>query len=299
MSVEGKVVLVTGGARGMGREYVRAFLQEGAKVIATDMSWSPSGASGDDFDFLTEIKDQPNVITDVMDITIPSHVTRVYKAAMERWGTIDVIINNAGTRQRDLYPPDGYITVLESEVGDWQKMFDTHVFGNLRVIKTFTQPMLEKKSGSIINVCSGMIQNQNGTSHEGAYQPAKAALYVMTMYLAHELKPYNIAANVILPGHTRTTGSDEQEVGRAAKRAAENPERAGFGPMRMRPDNPVPLALFLAEQDASGTTGEMIPAMQWNEQHELGGREVWTYEPDLEAARASGRLEGAGRRPQA
>jgi NAD(P)-dependent dehydrogenase (short-subunit alcohol dehydrogenase family) len=55
MSVEGKVVLITGGARGMGREMVRAFLKEGAKVVATDLSWVPTGVSNDDYDFAAEL----------------------------------------------------------------------------------------------------------------------------------------------------------------------------------------------------------------------------------------------------
>jgi NAD(P)-dependent dehydrogenase (short-subunit alcohol dehydrogenase family) len=284
MGVEGKVVLVTGAARGMGREYVRGLLKEGARVIATDVYWPPTGVSSDDIDFREELRDNPNVLTEVMDITIDSHVKRVYQVAMDRFGTVDVMINNAGMRQRDLYPPHGSVTILETEVGDWQRMFDTHVFGTLRVIKSFVQPMLEQRRGSIINVCSGQIANQTGVSREGAYQPAKAALATMTIYLAHELKPYNIAANVILPGHTRSTGSDEQEAARAEIRARLGDPRAGTPPRRVRPDNVVPLALFFAEQDASGTTGQMISALQWNQEHELGGYEVWGYEPDLAAA---------------
>src|SRR5438105_12126264 len=115
MSLAGKVVLVTGAARGMGREYVRGFLKEGARVVATDLSWAPSGFSSDDAPFLDEIRGNENVLTDVMDITIDSHVRRVYEAAMERFGTMDVIVNNAGMRQRDLYPPHGSKTTLETE----------------------------------------------------------------------------------------------------------------------------------------------------------------------------------------
>ena len=292
MAVEGKVVLITGAARGMGREYTRAFLKEGARVIATDLSWQPSGASSDDYDFLAELESASNVLTDVMDITLQAHIDRVFERAMGQFGTIDVIINNAGMRQRDIYPPHGSITILETEVNDWQRLFDTHVFGTLRVVKRFSQPMLAQRSGSIINICSGMIQNQTGTSREGAYQPAKAALAVMTLYLATELKPYNIAANVLLPGHTRTTGSDEQEVARREIRERLG-AASGYTPLRVRPDNAVPLALFLAEQDASGTTGQMINALAWNKEHELGGVEVWGYEPDVEAARAAGRLSAS------
>jgi NAD(P)-dependent dehydrogenase (short-subunit alcohol dehydrogenase family) len=288
MSVENKVVLVTGAARGMGREFTRGFLKEGANVVATDLSWQPTGASSDDYDFAAELDGNPRVLTDVMDITLQAHVDRVYERAIAQFGRIDVIVNNAGMRQRDIYPPHGSVTILETDVNDWQRMFDTHVFGTLRVVKRFTKPMLAQNRGSIINICSGMIQRQTGTSREGAYQPAKAALAVMTVYLATELKQYNIAANVLLPGHTRTSGSDEQEVARREIR--ERLGSGGYVPIRVRPDNAVPLALFLAEQDAGGTTGEMISALEWNKEHELGGVETWGYGPDLDAARAAGRL---------
>src|SRR5206468_4723355 len=143
--------------------------------------------------------DQPNALAEVMDITIDSHVKRVYSAAIERFGTIDVIVNNAGMRQRDLYPPHGSVTTLETELGDWQRMFDTHVFGTLRMIKAFVPVMVARQSGSIINIASSNLATQRGTSNEGSYQPAKAALAIMTVYLAAELKPYSIAANAILP----------------------------------------------------------------------------------------------------
>lgn len=284
MAVKDLVVLVTGGARGMGREYVRGFLKEGAKVIATDISWEPTGVSNDDYRFADEIKGDPNALAEAMDITIDSHVQRLFQAAMERFGTVDVIVNNAGTRQRNLFPPHGSVTTLETEVGDWQRMFDTHVFGNVRVIKRFTQPMIEKGRGSIINVSSSGYNGSRPDSKEMPYQAAKAALTTLTLYLAHELKAHNIAANVILPGHTRTTGSDEQEALRREIRARTTaPGAPVFRPMRVNPDHVVPLALFLAEQDASGVTGQVINALKWNEENGFGGIERWAFAQDLEA----------------
>ena len=285
MAVKDLVVLVTGAARGMGREYVRGFLHEGAKVIATDLSWAPTGVSSDDTAFLDAIQGNENVLAEVMDITIDSHVRRVYQAALHRFGTVDVIVNNAGLRQRDLYPPHGSVTTLETEVGDWQKMFDTHVFGTVRVLKQFTLPMLEKRRGSIINVSSSGYNASRPDSREMPYQAAKGALVTLTLYLAHELKPHNIAANVLLPGHTRSTGSDEQEVLRREIRArAATPGAPVVRSLRLNPDHVVPLALFLAAQDASGVTGHVIGALQWNEEHGFGGTDRWGYAPDLEAA---------------
>jgi NAD(P)-dependent dehydrogenase (short-subunit alcohol dehydrogenase family) len=285
MAVQDLVVLVTGAARGMGREYVRGFLHAGAQVIATDLSWAPTGVSNDDTAFLDELQGNEHVLTEVMDITIDSHVRRVYQTALDRFGTVDVIVNNAGLRQRDLYPPHGSVTTLETEVGDWQKMFDTHVFGTLRVIKQFTLPMLAKRHGSLINVSSGGYNASRPDSREMPYQAAKGALVTMTLYLAHELKPHNIAANVLLPGHTRSTGSDEQEVLRREIRArTAAPGTPVRRSRRLNPDHVVPLALFLAAQDASGVTGQILSALQWNEEHGFGGTDRWGYAPDLEAA---------------
>ncbi len=286
MSISGLVVLVTGAARGMGREYVRGFLEEGAKIIATDSSWSPTGVSNDDYRFLDEIKDEPNVLAEVMDITIDSHIKRVFEAAMARFGTVDVMINNAGLRARDLYPPIGNRPIVETELGDWWRMFDTHVFGTFRVVKTFVQPMIAQRRGSIINVCSG---GGNGASLEGPYQPAKAAQVMMTIFLANELRQYNIAANVLLPAGTRTTGSDEQTAARAEVRARREPGKP-YLTRRLQAESVVPLGLYLAGQDGNGVSGETFEVLRWNQENELGGFETWGYGPDVEAARSAGTL---------
>jgi NAD(P)-dependent dehydrogenase (short-subunit alcohol dehydrogenase family) len=301
MTVAGKVVLITGAARGMGREMTRAFLREGASVIATDLSWVPTGVSNDDYDFCAELEGNANALVGVMDVTLQSHVNAIYEKALKRFGTIDVIVANGGTRQRDLYlETHGSITVLETDISEWERMFATHVFGNLRVIKRFVQPMLEKRSGSIITVASSQVLNAHGAgqgeatgyglSREGAYQPAKLAMCSMTIYLAQELKGSNIAANVLLPGHTATTGSDEQEAVRNEIRQRAGLAPSNWTPRRVRADNVVPAALFLAEQDASGVTGQWLSAMAYNEEHGLGGFETWGYAPDVAAAKARGSL---------
>jgi 3-oxoacyl-[acyl-carrier protein] reductase len=279
MSLSGKVVLVTGAARGMGRAYVRGFLEQGARVVATDLSWAPSGVSSDEDSFWPELADRPDALPATMDITIDSHVKRVYAAAIERFGTIDVIVNNAGLRQRDLYPPHGSVTTLQTEIGDWQRMFDTHVFGTLRVIKSFVQPMLSQGRGSIVCVASDGYNGWRPQSREMPYQSAKAGMVTMAIYLAEELKQHNIAVNVLLPGHTRSTGSDEQERERARMR--QQTGQSVSSPRRLRPEHVVPLALHFAQQDASGETGQVYKAMDWNERHNQGDATVWVYPPDL------------------
>ena len=284
MSVEGKVVLITGAARGMGREHVKGFLNAGAKVVAADLSWAPTGVSNDDSDFREELEANPDVLVQTMDLSLDSHIQLTYQATIERFGTVDVILNNAGLRQRNLYPPSGASWTIETSVSEWQRMYDTHVFGALRVIKLFVQPMLANRHGSIINIGSGNWDGSNPSSREQPYKSAKAALANMTFYLADELRRHNIAANLLVPGHTRSTGSDEQEAGRAEIHAQEHPGE-GFLRVRLRADHVVPPALFLAAQDASTFTGREVMAIDWNEQNGLGGREAWSYEADLAAAK--------------
>lgn len=288
MTLEGKVVLITGAARGMGREHVRGFLQAGAKVVAADIAWAPSGVSNDDSDFREELEAHPDVLVQTMDVSLDSHIKLAYEATMARFGTVDVILNNGGLRQRNLYPPSGATWTIETSVSEWQRMYDTHVFGALRVIKEFIQPMLTNRRGSIINIGSGNWDGTNPSSREQPYKSAKAALANMTFYLADELRQHNVAANLLVPGHTRSTGSDEQEAGRAAIHAEHHPGEA-FLRVRLRPEHVVPAALFLAEQDASTFTGREVLAIEWNEQNGLGGRETWSYGPDVEAAKAAGR----------
>jgi NAD(P)-dependent dehydrogenase (short-subunit alcohol dehydrogenase family) len=135
-----RVVVITGAARGMGRAYAAAFLQRGASVVGLDSAW-------DD-----ELPDGLSLTTDVIST---SAIATAFEQTIARYGTVDVLINNAALRQRDLYPPHGAAAVLDTLDEHWQRMFDINVFGVLKVIRQFVQPMLEKRRGSIVNVSSG------------------------------------------------------------------------------------------------------------------------------------------------
>jgi NAD(P)-dependent dehydrogenase (short-subunit alcohol dehydrogenase family) len=267
-----RVAVITGGARGMGRAYVRAFLSAGAKVVATDRSWS--GAD----DFKEELKDHDNnVLIADMDVTEDAQIDQTYQATLDKFKTVDILVNNAAMRSRDLYPPKGRATTLETKDSDWERLFKVNVFGALKVIRRFIKPMIEKRKGSIINVVSsGILNHSHGggyaalrpNSMEMPYMSSKAALATLSFYLADEVKQFNVAVNIIIPGHTRTTGFDEQN--RARLEAGGKP-----GPLPVVPEHVTPLVLNLASQDATGLTGRMFDAMQWNIEHGLGGHEKW------------------------
>lgn len=103
---------------------------------------------------------------------------------------------------------------------------------------------------------------------EMPYMASKAALATMSFYLADEVKEHNIAVNILIPGYTRGSWYDDAVRARLAAGMS-----AGRRPMK--PEDMVPIALYLAQQDASGVTGRMFDVMQWNVEHGLGGEENW------------------------
>jgi NAD(P)-dependent dehydrogenase (short-subunit alcohol dehydrogenase family) len=268
-----RVVVITGAARGIGRAYTIGFLSAGAKVVATDRSW----AGVDELDPALTAAGKNLLVAD-MDLTDEAQIDRVYASALERFGTVDVLVNNAGMRQRDLFPPTGQVTLLETKDSDWEKSFAVNVFGTLKVIRRFIRPMIEQRRGSIIStVSSGMLHHSHGggysafrpNSREMPYQSAKAALATMSFYLADEVREHNVAVNIVIPGHTRTTGFDDQNRARVARGAAVP------AVLPLVPDHMVPIVLHLAAQDASTLTGRMFDAPTWNVEHGFGGYERW------------------------
>lgn len=266
IDLKGKVVVITGAARGMGRADVRAFLKEGAKVVAADLTWE-----GVD-DFKDELQAYENILTMETDISKDADVDRLYKATLERFGTVDVLLNNAGMLQMLLYPPPhtGRVTILETKDSDWERMFAVNVFGTLKMIRRFIQPMIERRKGSIINMAtSGAWKALRPTSLEQPYMASKAALVNMTFYLAAEVKQYNIAANVVFPGHNEM--HVWRELDAARKEQGLNP------PERVVPEHIVPLMLFLSQQDAeTGITGRAVDWRDWSMEHGFGGHAQWT-----------------------
>lgn len=294
MALKDKVAVITGAARGMGRAYARDFLQEGAKIVAIDQSWEPTGFSGDKDDaFYRELLSRPDdALAVTCDIGDPEQVQAGYDAAMAKFGSADILLNNAGVRQRDLFHPAGRITTLETKRSDWERMFGVTVFGAIDLTKLFIQPMIQKRSGSIVTtISSGAIHHSHGggymalrpNSREVPYQPAKAAILCAMFYLADEVKEHNVAVNIVIPGHTRTTGFDEQNAARRARGGAGASQWGRAGPTALVPEHMVPLVKFLAQQDAStGVTGRCFDVVTWNMEHGYGGVERWA-DPDADA----------------
>ena len=294
--LEGKVVAITGAARGMGRAFTQAFLAEGAKVVAMDLSWEPTGFSSDkDTEFLDSLRSRPDdAIVATVDVANGDQIDAAYEETMAKWGTCDVVINDAAMRQRILFPPTGRVTTLATSDDDWERAFAVNVFGALKVTRRFVRPMIEQRSGSVISVISsGALHHSYGgaykalrpDSREMPYQSTKSALLTMMFYLADEIRSDNVAVNLMIPGHTRTTGFDEQNIARR-ELGMGNPNAA----LPLRADHMVPLALFLAKQSASTeVTGKCFDVVTWHIEHGLGGQLAWE-DPDGTAVSESAEL---------
>jgi len=294
VTLKGKVAIITGAARGMGRAYAQDFLNEGVKIVGIDQSWEPTGFSGDRDDAFTQmLRSRPgDALTITCDIGDPEQVQSAYDDAMRKFGTADILLNNAGVRQRDLYPPTGRTVTLDTKRSEWERMFGVTVFGAMDLTKLFIQPMIKKGAGSIVTtISSGAIHHSHGgaymalrpNSREVPYQPAKAAILCAMFYLADEVREYNVAVNVVIPGHTRTTGFDEQNAYRVATGAAGGARRGAGGPTALLPEHMVPCVKFLAQQDGNGgVTGKCFDVMTWNIEHGFRGAEAWA-DPEAEA----------------
>ena len=301
--LQGKVAVVTGAARGMGHASARMLLEEGAKLVAIDQSWKPTGVSNDRDDlWLKELESRPDdTLVLTCDVGDAAQIHVAYEEAMAKFGTADFLFNNAGVRMRDLYPPSGDTVTIDTSWSEWERMFGVTVFGAIELCKLFIKPMIEKRSGSILStISSGALNFSRGgaymalrpNSREVPYQPAKAALLSAMFYLADEVKQYNIAVNVLIPAHTRTTGFDEQ----TARRLAARGQTDVTGPQGMLPDHIVPLVTFLADQDAeSGITGRCFDAMTWNIESGHGGPARWVDSEGEAAVKEALRQLGATR----
>ncbi len=265
-NLEDLVLVITGSGRGMGRTYTDAFLAGGALVVATNRSWEG-------------IKKpvHENVLVLTMDVTKEREIDAAYQATLDRFGTVDGLVNNAALRQRNLFPPSGLATTLETSDNDWEKSFGVNVFGALKVTRRFIQPMIERSGGSVVNIgSSGILHHSHGggyvalrpDSREMPYQSSKAALATMGFYLADEVRKHNVTVNMVLPGYTRTTGFDEQ-------RQARIDQGKPVGPSPMKPEHVVPLVGHLLSRDAKGITGKIFDALEWNAEHGFGERDYW------------------------
>ena len=180
------VWLVTGCSTGLGRAIAAALLGRGHRVVATARD------VGKVQDLADEYPDSALAIA--LDVTDDGQVTAAVEAAEQRFGQVDVLVNNAGYGYR--------AAIEEGEEGPVQQLFDTHVFGSIRTIKAVLPGMRARRSGTIVNLSS--IGARVCPEGSGYYAAAKAAIEALTLSLRKELAPLGITAMTVEPGGFRT-----------------------------------------------------------------------------------------------
>ncbi len=239
MKLDKKVAVVTGAARGIGQTIALAYAREGAQLSLWDNDTERLKQTADE---LKEIgRDALSLKTDV---TRPEEIDAAVKATLDRFGQIDVLVNSAALKMTFIVPREKRTSYhfWEIDPGRWRKLLDVNITGVFLCCQRVARSMVERKSGSIINITTG-----NETKFRRGYAPygaSKAGLEALSLSIAKELLPYGVRVNLLQPG------------GAVNLRGENNPSLLPYDVM-------MPTALFLASDESRDLYGEMIIAKDW------------------------------------
>jgi len=243
---DGKVAIITGGSRGMGRGYSERFADEGASVAIVYRS---NDEAADDLVQTIE-KNGGKARSYRCDVSKPSEIKTMVAAVASDFGGVDILINNAGIYL--FSPADGEGTTEEV----WNQQIDTNLKSTFFCCQAVVPHMKKRGGGKIINI--GSIFGIDGYPGSSAYCATKAANDMITKCLCLELRPYNIQVNTLAPGCIETDLN-------AAYREAEDgdfmrtlQERFGEGDPWLKPEETAGTAVFLASSDADPVTGTTV-----------------------------------------
>ncbi|MFK4068381.1 SDR family oxidoreductase [Streptomyces sp. NPDC029674] len=247
---DGRVVIVTGAGRGLGRAHARAYAAEGARVVVNDLGVGPdgSGASGGPaHDVVEEIRAAGgDAVAHGGDIATSEGAASLVRTALDTYGRLDTLVNNAG------FLRDRMLVNLEED--DWDAVMRVHLKGHFLPLKhAGTHWRAEAKAGRtphacVVNTSSGA--GLSGSVGQGNYSAAKAGILGLTLVASAELASYGVRVNAIAPAaRTRMT---EQTF--ADTMAA--PEDGGFD--TMAPENVSPLVVWLGSTASAGVTGRVF-----------------------------------------
>ena len=231
-----KVVLVTGAASGIGRAIALRFGREAAQVVVNDVNATCAEAVTQ-----TIIADGGSAMTGIADVSDKSQVDRLFDRTLEHFGTVDVLVNNAGLINVERH-------FLEADEAWWDHVLAVNLKSVFLCSLRAAHVMARRHQGVIINMSSGGASH----SHRGmaSYDAAKGGIEALTRAMALDLAPYGIRVNALVPGSIDTQGMGQetkQERGLTIPlgRVGEPEEMAGP-------------AAFLASEDASYITGHLI-----------------------------------------
>ena len=264
----GKVAVVTGAARGIGRAIAVEMAANGADVVALDIAGPVSTASNAVPATSAELDETVRQIraygrrgeairADIRDIAA---LRRVADHVDQAYGKIDIVVANAAIQR--------WVPLMEMEDADWRDVIDNNLNGTANTVRAFAPKMIARRKGRLILLSS--MQGKHGTKDAASYSASKWGILGLMKSAALELGPYNITVNALIPGlvDTALTRYDKrlsETIGETGRKAPAHPTpqeawdiRAPTVPLRvgwLQPDDISPAAVFLASDAANMVTG--------------------------------------------
>jgi 3-oxoacyl-[acyl-carrier protein] reductase len=242
--LEDRVIIVTGGAQGIGRAYCEGLVAEGASVVIADIDGKRAEALADQLG-----EGGAKALAIPTDVTREDATEQMARRTVERFGRIDGLINNAAMYQR---PAVSHVRFEELSVDEWDRVMAVNLRGTFLAAKAVVGQMKQQRSGKIVNVSSTTALK--GSPFFAHYVASKAGVIGFTRVLARELGEFNINVNALAPGLTASIEDEsEEEMGKyqgtAQTRSLKRVEK---------PADLVGTAIFLCSSDSDFITGQTI-----------------------------------------
>lgn len=231
--LENKVAVVTGGAQGLGAAHVRKLIEEGAKVVITDILVDKGEKLAEELG--------GNTIFIELDVADANAWDAVIKQTETTFGPVDVLVNNAGI--------DIMKRFVDFTAAELQKLLDVNLFGNFHGMQKVLPSMRKAGGGSIINISS--LEGLRGTAGNSIYNASKFAATGLTKAVAQEYAEYNIRVNSVHPGAINTPGIEADDIKDTVQNYVQNIPMKRIG----EPEEVANLVAFLASDKSSYSTG--------------------------------------------
>jgi len=238
LGIKDHVAVVTGAGRGIGAAAARLLAQEGARVVV----WDRDAAAEELAKSINAAGGQAMAVTG--SVSSSADVERVAKAVLDRFGTIHILVNNAGFAHIG--------SAVETTDQQWTDVVNVHMTGSFNCVRAMAPAMIAQKYGRIVNISSLSVL---GADKMAAYAAAKGGLIGMTRALMVELGPHNITVNAILPGYIRT---DRIKASPAFPVLDANSRRAQALPAEGMPEDVANAIAFFASARSGFVTGDFM-----------------------------------------